>query len=62
MLKNTPKKAIVVLGGALIIEPWIKDIFKSCDIIIAADSGVSHCIKLNVIPNICIGDFDSISN
>lgn len=62
MLKNTPKKAIVVLGGALIIEPWIKDVFKSCDIIIAADSGVSHCIKLNVIPNICIGDFDSISN
>ena len=62
MVKNTPKKAIVVLGGALIIEPWIKDVFKSCDIIIAADSGVSHCIKLNVIPNICIGDFDSISN
>lgn len=62
MLKNSSKKAVVVLGGDLTIGSWVKDILKSCDIIIAADNGVSHCLKLDVEPNICIGDFDSISN
>jgi len=62
MPKESLKKAVVVLGGELIIESWIKDVFKSCDIIIAADNGVSHCLKLDIKPDICIGDFDSISN
>ncbi|MQG39665.1 MAG: thiamine diphosphokinase [SAR202 cluster bacterium] len=62
MPKTTPKKAVIVLGGELIIGSWIKDVFKSSDIIVAADKGISHCLTLNVTPNICIGDFDSVSN
>jgi len=60
MQKKSPKKAVVVLGGELIIECWIHDVLKNCDIIIAADNGVSHCLKLDIKPDICIGDFDSI--
>ena len=61
MLNKSKKKAVVVLGGKLIIGCWIKDVLKTCDIIVAADKGVSHCLKLDIKPDICIGDFDSIS-
>lgn len=30
-------------------------------IIIAADGGARHCLKLGIMPNIVIGDFDSLS-
>ena len=40
MPKKSLKKAVVVLGGELIIESWIKDVFKSCDIILAADNAI----------------------
>ena len=60
MFNKSPKKAVVVLGGELIGGCWVKDILKSSDIIVAADNGISHCIKLGVEPDISVGDFDSI--
>jgi len=59
-LNKTPKHAAVILGGELIIDTWVKDILESCEIIVAADNGVSHCLKMSITPNICVGDFDSI--
>jgi len=36
-------------------------ILAAADLIIAADSGAGHLIKLNVVPHIIIGDLDSIA-
>jgi len=63
MLNNKiTKQAVVLLGGKLIIESWVKDIVETCEIIVAADHGVSHCLKMNITPDLCVGDFDSISH
>jgi thiamine pyrophosphokinase len=31
------------------------------DLIIAADGGAQHCLKLGIRPQVVIGDFDSVS-
>ena len=61
MNNKITKEAVVILGGKLIIENWVKNIVKICEIIVAADHGVSHCLKMNITPDLCVGDFDSIS-
>jgi thiamine pyrophosphokinase len=33
---------------------------RSHDIIVAVDGGVNHCHQLGVVPNLIIGDFDSV--
>lgn len=54
-------KCIIVSNGDICNYNFYKDILKDSDYIICADGGAKHLIKMNILPNIIIGDLDSIS-
>lgn len=41
-------------------QHW-KRIYKLDDLVIAADGGATRCLELNIVPNLIVGDFDSLS-
>ncbi|MBQ5390663.1 MAG: thiamine diphosphokinase, partial [Clostridia bacterium] len=52
------KKALIITGGYLNIKAVsVKP--EDFDLILAADSGYLTADKLNIVPNIILGDFDS---
>ena len=59
---QTPKiTATVILGGHLDLGKWVETVTMKSDFVIAADRGVAHCLKLNIFPILCVGDYDSIA-
>ena len=54
------KKALIITGGYLNIERVQSNTW-DFDIAIAADSGYSAAKKLNIVPDIILGDFDSLA-
>ena len=55
------KRAILFVNGNLSDVSQAKKIISKDDFLIAVDGGASHIKKLKLIPNIVIGDMDSIS-
>jgi len=53
-------KALIVTGGSLTDCDIINKYLKSSCLVIGADSGASYLMKNNVMPDILVGDFDSI--
>lgn len=53
------KRAIVFINGNLSNLSQAKKIIKKEDYLIAVDGGVKHFLKMGLIPNVIIGDFDS---
>lgn len=53
-------RAIIVSGGTSPSEKLLKSYLKEDDIIIGVDSGCNTLYKLNIMPNLILGDFDSI--
>ncbi len=51
-------RAIIFANGNFTHPPE----FKPDDLIIAADGGARHCLALGIIPNLVIGDFDSLDD
>ncbi|HSW47534.1 MAG TPA: thiamine diphosphokinase [Candidatus Saccharimonadales bacterium] len=51
---------IIFTGGELENGIATEKALKNFDKIIAVDSGASHCLKLKLIPDFLVGDFDSI--
>ncbi|SHJ95283.1 thiamine diphosphokinase [Paramaledivibacter caminithermalis] len=51
---------IIVSNGRISDYSFYKNIFNTSDYIICADGGAKHLIEMNVIPNVIIGDLDSI--
>ncbi|MBC8389363.1 MAG: hypothetical protein H8E13_15125, partial [Actinobacteria bacterium] len=66
MEKNKTGRAIIVTNGEIKNHSSLCKILTakyglSCkDTIIAADGGAENCLKMNLIPDIVIGDMDSI--
>lgn len=56
---NKKVKCIIVSGAPDDDYDFLKEKLKKESYIIAADSGYLKCIKVNVIPDLIIGDFDS---
>lgn len=54
-------KTIVILNGD-ILDYSIKKYIDKDDYIIACDGGLRHCKKLKVMPNLILGDFDSVDS
>jgi len=54
-------KCIIAANGALTPTEEILSQINSADMIIAADGGAVHLHRMNIIPDIIIGDLDSIS-
>jgi thiamine pyrophosphokinase len=53
-------RIIIFANGALNDEGQIEEIIRPDDVILAADGGVLHCLRLNLVPEEVVGDFDSL--
>ena len=51
---------VIVSGGNVKDYSYIKKYFDNADMVVCADSGAGHLKKLGIIPDILLGDFDSI--
>ncbi|PJI06636.1 MULTISPECIES: thiamine diphosphokinase [Clostridium] len=54
-------KAVIISGGKMPSEGLLKEELKNCDYIVSADSGANCLYKYKIIPDVLIGDFDSIN-
>lgn len=54
-------RAIIFVNGELPDLGAARSILKPDDVLIAADGGARHALKLGVIPTVIIGDLDSLS-
>lgn len=54
-------KYLIVTGGAL-DEKFVVDVIKNggYEVIIAVDSGMDFCYNSNIMPDVIVGDFDSV--
>lgn len=55
------KPIVIISGGSRNNSIIIDFIKKLSPTIIAVDSGVASCVDINIIPDIVVGDFDSVS-
>ncbi len=53
-------KALLVSGGNIEDLNLVKELAKDVDFVIGADAGTDYCLASNLVPNIIIGDLDSI--
>ena len=56
------KKALLILNGEIKNKSLLRKLVKSNDLIIATDGSYDKIAKLNIVPDIIIGDLDSISS
>jgi len=54
-------KGLIVSNGNINNHHILKDIAMNVDFIICADGGIQHLINIDVIPDLVIGDLDSIN-
>jgi thiamine pyrophosphokinase len=52
------EKALLFAGGTLTGPPAVSE----TDFVIAVDSGLDHCLKFQITPQLVLGDFDSVSH
>lgn len=50
----------IFANGQLSEKDYLDPLIEQADCIIAADGGANHCNNLNIVPNVVIGDLDSI--
>lgn len=50
----------MIAGGRKPISSWLKDLCPGRDLW-AVDSGADSCMKAGIVPDLCLGDFDSLS-
>jgi len=53
---------VIICGGRICDYGHVKKYCEGADLVISADSGARHCIALGVVPDIVVGDFDSIDS
>lgn len=58
---TSDKKYIILAGSHIDDYAWLRQQIQAKDKLICADSGARHAHAINIIPDIIIGDFDSIA-
>ena len=53
---------IIIANGILKNLNFYNEMLKNSEVIIAVDGGANYLFKINIIPNVIIGDLDSISS
>lgn len=51
---------IIIANGDIMDYQWHKDIITENDFIVCADGGARHAIEMDIIPDVVLGDFDSM--
>lgn len=54
-------RAVIIGSGYIKDRDYIKSKIRADDYIICADGGYDHAVKMGIVPDILIGDFDSVS-
>lgn len=54
-------KGLIISSGTITDYDMLKVVVKESDFIICADGGMDHIIKINELPDLVLGDLDSIS-
>ncbi len=54
--------AVIVCNGRISDYEYLSKLVNGADVVICADGGASHLRKINVLPDILLGDFDSVSH
>lgn len=60
--KNSVKVAVIVCNGKITDYDFARQVIRKSDIVICADGGASHLKNIGVLPDVLIGDFDSIDD
>jgi thiamine pyrophosphokinase len=55
-------RAVIFTNGEIEDTGFIKRVIEPDDFLISADGGMKHLRKLNLVPNLLIGDLDSVSS
>ena len=54
-------KALLVSGGEVLDFEILKKLGENANYILCADKGTDYCLKIGLVPDIIVGDLDSIS-
>lgn len=61
-MNSSNKKCLIISGGENSLENYSEEFYKSFDFIIACDKGYEYASKINLTPNLIMGDFDSMDS
>lgn len=53
---------VIICGGRIDDYGHARNYCEGAELVISADSGARHCMAMGVVPDIVLGDFDSIDS
>lgn len=54
-------KMVIVAGGTLLNPRAFKELMTRADRVVCADGGAAHLVKMGILPDVVIGDLDSMA-
>jgi thiamine pyrophosphokinase len=59
--KSPVKRALIIANGEVPAPGLVRPLLRTCDLIVCADGGANTARKLGIIPDIILGDLDSMT-
>lgn len=54
-------RALIIANGTLPDALYLRSLAEDASLVICADGGANHCVAMDIMPDIILGDFDSIT-